>query len=224
MKKLANLENLETRLITRFKTLIFLAFLFAITFKTEAQEVQILPATTKQHSISVELDPAPFLLSGYSFSARYNNKRWPHWSIMASAFAADFPNNMLSDINRENGWKDVKFIFSKAIFIDYHFKSSGKGLFVGPSLFVYNIEAMNTVAGRTVSFKTAYPNFRIGYTWYPFRKLNLYLTPWLNMGKEFRTGKSDQFEGTAYQPEKFKYIPALHLGYCYSFGKQNPSK
>lgn len=219
MKKLANLKNLESRLITRFKTLFALAFVFAA-LEAQAQVGEILPATTKQHSISIELDPAPFILSGYSFSARYNNKQWPHWSIMASTFAADFPNNMVSGVNRENGWKDLKFVFSKALFVDYYLKSSGKGLFVGPSVFMYNNEAMNLNAGKKIAFKTVYPNLRVGYTWYPFRRLNLYATPWLNIGKEFRTSHSDQFEGTAYRTEKFKYIPALHLGYRYSFGKQ----
>jgi len=217
MKKLASLRKSGFIFMAGYKTLSIALTLFASAGIALAQTNEQLSVTNKQHSISVEVDPAPFILKGYSFSIRYNHQRLPNWSIMASAFAADFPNSMVSDVNRKNGWKELKFTCSKALFVDYHFKQSGKGLFVGPSVFFYNSTATNTNTQQTVSFTTVYPNLRIGYSWYPFRKLNLYATPWINIGKEFMTGNTNKFTGSPYQTDNFKYILALHIGYKYSF-------
>ncbi len=186
---------------------------------TQAQSGNLLTDSSATHSISLEADPAPFLLNGYSFSIRYSHQKLPHWSVMASAFAADFPNGMLSDINKQNGWSQLRFGCSKALFVDYHFRKNGKGFFAGPSLFTYNSSITNTLSGKTSAFKSVYPNLRIGYTWFPFKKLNLYAVPWLNMGKEFMVNTTDAAAGVAYQPDKFKYILALHIGYRYSFDK-----
>jgi len=215
MKKLVN----STMIYAHYKMLALAICLFTIAGITHAQTGTVSADTGRQHSISLEIDPAPFVLGGYSYSFRYSNKHLPHWSIMASVFAADFPDGMLSKTNRNNGWKDVRFSCSKALFVDYHFKANGKGLFVGPSVFTYNSQAGNTSTGKTSSFKTVYPNLRVGYTWFPFKKTNLYVVPWLNMGKEFMVNHTDAAAGPRYQADNFKYILALHIGYKYSFDK-----
>ena len=70
-------------------------------------------------SISLEMDPAPFLLKGYSFSLRYAPKRMSHWSVMASLFSSDFPDGMMTSENKEAGWQDAHFEPSQALFVDY---------------------------------------------------------------------------------------------------------
>ncbi len=219
MKKLAFVRTSKSSYVPNIRIWVIAASLFASASIAHAQTSETASTPGKQHSLSIEVDPAAFILKGYSFSIRYHNKRLPNWSIMASGFAADFPNSMMSEVNRKNGWGDLRFTCSNALFVDYHFKQTGKGLFVGPSVFTYNNKVTNMNTGQAVAFKTIYPNLRVGYTWYPFKNLDLYAAPWLNVGKEFMVGNTNKFAGTAFQLDKFKYILALHIGYKYSFDK-----
>ena len=164
-------------------------------------------------SLSVELDPAPFLLKGYSFSLRYANKALPHWSVMTSVYAADFPDRMMSTGNRDAGWSDLHFAASNALFVDYTLREDGRGLFVGPSVFFYDNRVAHAESGTALAFRSIYPNIRFGYTWFPFRKAGLYLAPWLNLGSEVALDPTQVSDGPAYTVAGFKYIAAVHLGY-----------
>lgn len=168
-------------------------------------------------SLSIELDPAPFLLNGYSFSLRYANKALPHWSVMASVYAADFPDRMLSGTNRDAGWSDLHFAPSQALFVDYSLRHDGRGFFFGPSVFLYDNRVTHEGSGTDLAFRSIYPNVRIGYTWFPFKKADLYVTPWLNLGSEIAMGPTQINDGPTYEVAGFKYIAAVHLGYRVSW-------
>ncbi len=174
-------------------------------------------ATTPSRTLSLELDPAPFLLNGYSFSLRYTAPGQPHWSVMASAFAAHFPDGMLTTANREAGWSDLEFHRSHALFVDYSFRTDGRGFYCGPSVFLYDNEVTHAPSGTTQRFKSIYPNVRLGYTWFPLKRAGLYLSPWVNVGSEMPLNEDPATEGPQYEVAGFKYVVALHVGYRYTF-------
>lgn len=164
-------------------------------------------------SLSLELDPMPFALGGYSFSVRYADRQLPHWSAMASVFSSDFPDGMLSAANKEAGWSTLHYRPSQALFVDYIFSGTGRGFFAGPSVFLYNNEVTHEPTGEVRSFTSIYPNVRLGYTWFPFKNAGLYLSPWVNLGRETMVGAQASSEAPEYRMGDIKYIAAIHLGY-----------
>lgn len=171
------------------------------------------PAGSLPGSISLEVDPMPFIFGGYSFSVRYARRHLPHWSAMGSVFSSDFPDGMLSTTNRDAGWGSFHFRASQALFVDYNFSGTGRGFFAGPSVFVYNNEVTYEPTGELHAFTSIYPNVRLGYTWFPFAKSGFYLSPWMNLGRETMIGAQGASEAPEYVLDDVKYIVAIHLGY-----------
>jgi len=167
----------------------------------------------KTHFISIELDPAPFILSGYSFSLKYSSKKIPKLAIMASVYSSKFPNSMMSNINSERGWIDLKLEVSYAIFTEYYFNNNRRGFYFGPSIFWYNKSVELKFVNERTEFTTLYPNIRAGFMWYPFKKIYLYLNPWFNIGSEINIDNNNRLNGVVFEPSKFYYIVAIHLGY-----------
>jgi len=182
---------------------LFLLFLSLGTFGQHQEVTQL----------ALEIDPAPYLLKGYSLSLKYSPKKTPKVAYMASVYQSDFPEGLMTDTNKNRGWKDMKLETSYAAFAEFYLNEEKKGIYFGPSIFWYNksveLEAINT----PTTFSTIYPNIRAGYIWYPFKKLDLYLNPWLNIGSEINLDKNNQLNGVEFEPNKFNYIVALHIGY-----------
>lgn len=170
--------------------------------------------------LSVELDPAPYILSGYSVSIKYSPKQTPRVAYMASIYQSDFPDGMMTKVNTEKGWTSMKLKTSYAAFTEFYINEERKGFYVGPSVFWYNKSAeLKSINSRT-EFSTIYPNARIGYIWYPFKKMNLYLNPWFNIGSEINVDQQNQLGGIEFEPNKLNYILALHIGYSFQIKKK----
>lgn len=196
------------------KTLTILSLIF-ISFGAIAQH-EANSAQSKSY-LAVELDPAPFILGGYSFSLKYNPAKLKNWTFMGSVYSSDLPENMISDKNLANGFRNLKIRTSFAAFADYFFKSSKTGLHAGPSVFYY-AKSVGSISGSQVSnFKSIYPNLRVGYMYKPFKKIGLYIDPWLNIGKECLIDGEASIEGNEFQLNSISYIIALHIGYQVSF-------
>jgi len=192
--------------IKMMKNLLIIAvILFSIS--TQAQD------TIRKNYISLELDPAPFILGGYSFSLKYSPKKMPKTAFMASVYGSDLPNYMMSKENKENGWTNAKLETSYALFVEFYLKKNRRGFYYGPSIFLYNKSAELSSVNETTKFRTLYPNLRAGYVWYPFKNIDLYLNPWLNIGSEINIDNNNSLKGIEYKPSKFYYIVALHIGY-----------
>ena len=79
--------------------------------------------STSKNYLSIELDPAPFILGGYSFSMKYSPSTLNHFTIIGSVYRSDFPDKMMQKSNFEKGFRDVKINTSYALFADYFFKN-----------------------------------------------------------------------------------------------------
>src|SRR6185503_19201679 len=80
------------------------------------------PGSSKNY-LSIEIDPAPFILGGYSFSLKYSPAKLNHVTVMGSVYCSAFPDKMMSKPNREKGFRNLKIKTSYAIFTDYFLKS-----------------------------------------------------------------------------------------------------
>jgi hypothetical protein len=170
-----------------------------------------------KHYLSLELDPAPFILKGYSYNLKFSHANAPRFAIMGSVFSSHFPDGMMKKENKDAGWNKMNIETSYAIFIDYFFKSIRSGFYVGPSMLWYNKSVGMQSTEKRISFQTIYPSARIGYVWYPFNKIGLYINPWLNMGSEINLDDKNSIEGKTFETNTLNYILALHIGYSVTF-------
>ncbi len=166
-----------------------------------------------KHQLSIELDPAPYILGGYSVSLKYSSANHPQIAYMASIYQSDFPDGMMVKSNKNKGWTDMKIKTSYASFVELYLNKERKGFYFGSSAFWYRKSVELETINRRTEFSSIYPNIRVGYVWYPFKKLNLYLNPWFNIGSEINLDKKNQLNGIEFEPNKFNYIVALHIGY-----------
>ena len=181
-----------------------------ITLQASAQNDSI--SNHSKNYVSIELDPAPFILGGYSFSLKYSPEKLKHLAFMASVYSSKFPNKMMSKSNYEKGFRNMKINTSYALFVDYFIKPDKSGFHVGPSVFFYSKSVAANFSAATANFKTIYPNIRAGYVYRPFKKIGFYINPWLNFGKEFVSGNNNSVGGKEFSTNT-SYVAAIHFGY-----------
>ncbi|MCA0366219.1 MAG: hypothetical protein LCH67_19435 [Bacteroidetes bacterium] len=166
--------------------------------------------------LSLEIDLAPFILKGYSFSLKYSPKKFRKLALMGSVFSSDFPDAMMRKSNQKKHFTNLKFGPSFAIFSEYYFKNIKTGFYAGPAIFLYNNSVSMLQKTEIAKFKTLYPNIRLGYLWYPSKKTGFYLNPWFNVGSEINLDNKNQIEDINFEPHRLNYVLALHLGYTFN--------
>ena len=132
---------------------IFSLFLSLITYGQNQEGIQL----------AIEIDPAPYLLNGYSLSLKYSPKQTPKVAYMASVYQSDFPEGLMMETNKNNGWKDMKIETSYAAFAEFYLNEKRKGFYFGPSVFWYNKSVELEAINSPTKFSTIYPNIRAGY-------------------------------------------------------------
>jgi hypothetical protein len=175
---------------------------------------------TGQNSVSknylaLELDPAPFILGGYSFSFKYSAAALPHFALTGSIYGSPMPDNMISRANRLSGFHHLTINCSYALFADYFIRDDRSGFYFGPSVFFYSKSV--SIGESRQHFKSTYPNLRAGYVYRPFKKCGFYLNPWLNVGRELQSTDSHNPGEAAFSLPAISYILALHIGYQVTF-------
>jgi hypothetical protein len=109
--------------------------LLATCFSSQAQTNPV--TQQKEGYLSMEIDPAPFILKGYSLSLKYSPRHLSHFAFTASVYSARFPDRMMLGNNYEKGFRDLRIETSFAGFADYFIHEHRKGLHIGPSVFLY---------------------------------------------------------------------------------------
>jgi hypothetical protein len=196
------------------KTINIILLIFA--FVNANAQTEPITGSSKNY-LSIELDPAPFILGGYSFSLKYSPAKLNHVTFMGSIYSSEFPDNMMSKTNYENGFRNLKINTSYAFFADYFLKPNRSGFHFGPSIFLYDKTIESNTSTDITNFKSIYPNIRIGYVYKPFKNNGLYLNPWFNFGKEFVIDGDNSIEGQEFSANKVTYVMAIHLGYQITF-------
>jgi hypothetical protein len=167
--------------------------------------------------LSIEIDPAPCILKGYSISLKYSPRAASHLTFMGSVYGSRFPDKMMSKGNYDKGMRNLKIETSYALFADYFLNSKRTGLHFGPSVFLYNKSVGLDNYQERCDFTSVYPNLRIGYVYKPFESLGFYINPWFNMGKEVMLGNGNSIRGIEYSMSNLSYVLAIHIGYQVTF-------
>lgn len=165
--------------------------------------------------LALELDPAPFILKGYSVSIKFSAKQTSHFTGMCSVYGSNFPDGMMDKRNYNLGFRNMRIKTSGAFFLDYFLNNRRTGLHAGPSVFYYSRNVQKIDKERDINFNTVYPNLRIGYVWKFSRRCGFYVNPWLNVGREFYSGKHNNGFESGFLLNNMSYIVALHLGYMW---------
>lgn len=189
--------------------------LLLTTLLNASSQTDSLPLS-KKNILSLEVDPAPFILGGYSISLRYIPKKTGRMSFMFSSYGSSFPDAMMDKTNYNKGFRNLKIKPSTAFFLDYFLNNKQKGWHLGPSIFAYSktVELKNYPGN--ISFYSLYPNLRLGYL-FKISNSGFYINPWLNVGKEIFISGEKATNEMEYSLNAYSYIVALHLGYRISF-------
>lgn len=171
----------------------------------------------KNNYLSLEVDPAPFLLNGYSFTLVYSNEKIPHLAFTGSVYSSKFPDAMMNEVNADQGFRDMRYETSYAFMPEWFLNTNKRGFYFGPAVLLYNKSVSIEDIDDRIYFSTIFPNLRAGYLWYPFKSINLYLNPWFNLGSEINIGNDNIVYDKKFEPNKFHYIMAIHIGYSIDF-------
>lgn len=166
--------------------------------------------------VSVETDPATFVLHGYAAHIRIKPPKSKHWVIGAGAYALDLPSLMV-DMNKKNkqmGW-NVRIRSAFGLFGEYYLKTAGKKWFLGLQTSVQNYKITNDlIAGQEIRHSNFLLMPSVGYTWQPFR-VPFYVKPWAGLGYTAKITGDNSIGGKSYHISSFMAFATLHLGYTF---------
>jgi len=194
----------------KIKTLaITMTLLYCLLFSSFAQ------TDNEGTKISVEIDPATFVFSGYSLHLRIQPKGYDHLLLGIGTYAMDMPS-VFVDFNKNNkglGW-DVRLNHGYSFFIEHHFSKTNEKWFVGGQAGIqdYTIEKDNTDGSK--KFKSALLMAYSGYTFRPFN-FNLYIKPWAGIGYSSKISGSNILNGNEYDISPITMFATLHVGYTF---------
>ncbi|MEO0733104.1 MAG: hypothetical protein AAFZ52_09735 [Bacteroidota bacterium] len=175
----------------------------------------LLPAQTEVASggWSVETDPFSTAFGAKTLSVTIEPRRPEHWSLFLNVVSADFPGWMDDFLNPKNKGKafDPRIRLGGGFGVDYFFRPERTGTYVG----LLNLFFQNELRGSDNSVRLLTHNMipRVGYRWYPFTKLRLYLNPFVGLRYEHAFGKRWSLAEEAFTPAGLQPFGTMHIGY-----------
>lgn len=162
-------------------------------------------------TVQLEVDPAPFALSGYAVHARMALPDSP-WTIGAGSYSMELPDMMvaMAPDNRDEGWS-ARIKPSVGVFVDRYKEVAADGRHLGVQVAVHRWEVGRD--GETDDLTSILVMPRIGYVWTPFDDLGLYLDPWFGAGGTVPISDAAVASGETYQHFPVMVFGAVHVGW-----------
>ncbi len=188
--------------------MIFRLIICALLYLTSLQ----LYADDKSVIYSVEVDPAPYLLSGYAVHFRMTPAS-SNWRYGIGAYALEFPDTLvnLNSQNKDRGW-NVELDNAVGLFAEYLFNKGGDTWLAGMQLARHNFRITNDNTGAAAS---RFDNILLmpygGYSWNI--SAHTYLTAWFGVGYTDKTGGDNRINNLVYDINPIVPYGAMHLGY-----------
>ncbi len=184
----------------------FILFLFAgISVQSSGQK--------NQSWLAVETDPMTTVFGAKTLSVVIEPERIKHWSLFLNGVSADFPNWVNDLLNPHNKDKkfDSKIALGGGFAVDYFMKPERKGYYIG----LINLFFNNQVTGDNETKEVMSHNIipRVGYRWYPFKKTDLYLNPFLGIRYEYLVKEQIIVGGEEFKAAGFGPFGTMHVGY-----------
>lgn len=166
--------------------------------------------------LSVEIDPATFLLSGYSFHLRYQPMFSEKFLIGAGSYGLDLPDIFvnLNEQNRDQGW-NVRIKSAYSIFAELYFKQANQGWFVGEQIGFqnYKISNANELNGSSRFNNILFMTY-LGYSWHPY-KGSFYIKPWAGLGLTDKVDGINKIGSLQYDISPVFLFLTFHVGYTF---------
>ena len=167
-------------------------------------------AQHKSHQIDLEIDPATFVLNGYSIHVRYSAPQWDHLSIGLGGYAMDMPDVLVNfnPKNQRKNW-DVRLNKGLGVFAEYHVNKINDGFFIGSQFGwqAYKIEKNQFHE----SYNTLLVMAHGGYVLPMFDRF--YLKPWAGIGYVSKLSGQTIVDDTTYSVAPITGFATLHIGY-----------
>lgn len=163
--------------------------------------------------LGVETDPMTTVFGARTLSILVEPQKTPHWSLFLNVVYADFPTWLDDLTNPKNEGKgfDTRILLGGGAALDYFLKEERVGTYFGMIHLFFENEVIKDNERQEVLTHNIIP--RIGYRWYPFRRVNFYLNPFLGLRLEHDFGKGMQVSGKAYEAAGLQPFGTMHVGY-----------
>lgn len=178
-------------------------------------------ADERASPVSAEIDPATFLLRGYSAHVRLAPRSWPRWTVGVGVYALDLPAAMVDLVpaNRAEDWQ-VRLRLGYGLFVDrLLWRRAGgqpdEGVLAGVQIAAQHFRVRNDRLGPESAKMVNWLLMpRIGYLLRPFAA-RFYLLGWLGLGGTGRISGDARVGADSYQVFPVIAFAAVHLGWSF---------
>ena len=172
-----------------------------------------LSAQDNRGQFAVEFDPITTSLGARNLLLYYEPNALEHWTFSGIVFAADFPDwvdDLMSYRNRDKNFES-KIAPSLGAGTDYFFNRNKEGAHLGVILFLWNYEVSRNAQKAEFSNLEILP--RVGYRYFPFSGVDLFLDAFAGLQFEIRAGGNNSLDGEEVEPTPILPFMTVHLGY-----------
>lgn len=158
----------------------------------------------QQKSVDLQLDPIIFFIGGAGGEVGYSKDNHRIYATAVSYEAPDF----LKEDERFDENRDLIL----GIGYQYFLKEHLDGLYVGVNLLNTWATFSNPATGNSLESTTLRTSLRVGYHFYPFPKLDLFINPWI--GPNLNLNAEDfEIDALAIERAIFNFTGTIHIGY-----------
>lgn len=164
--------------------------------------------------LSVEIDPATFVFSGYAAHFKYHFAE--SWELGVGTYAMTFPHILGGlAISPNPSTTTLKISSAYGLFLDRYLFEKNEGLFIGFQLATHNYELSDSGnAGVTTNYKATLFMPRLGYK-YQFKNSGIYLLPWVGVGSLTPSESNPTVGLQNYKVNSVLPFATLHFGYSF---------
>lgn len=170
-------------------------------------------ARAERPVLRVDVEPAAYVLRGYSVHLRAVTPWQPRLVAGIGAYGFDMPRMMvdLASDNRDEPW-DVRLTAGGNVFADYFLGAHpDHGWLAGAQLGVQRYRLR--LAGDEGAVTTLLVMARVGYEWHPWARRGFYLFPWLGAALGPELGGDTAVGGEDYALPPIVPYGAVELGW-----------
>ncbi len=163
------------------------------------------PEPARFPRISVQVDPIPFALRGYSLWVGIAAA--PHWHVTVGSFGGDA-------LGESDGWK-ARIRFAPDILVSYFLREDNRGFYAAAGLGVLLWSLTRTEpGGATAQMDQVVLTPMVGYRWFPSSRLGLFVEPFASIALPLFRSEVSSVEGLTYrQPFTDLLLPGVFLGW-----------
>ena len=166
--------------------------------------------------LSLEIDPATFILRGYSFHIRYQPMFSERFLIGVGTYAFDMPQLLINinGINKDEGWR-VKVRNAYSLYGELFFVEANHGWFIGEQVGFQRFRVSNNnEAAGPAKFNCLVLMTYLGYSWHPY-KGSFYIKPWVGLAYTGRVDGTNTVGSMRYDVSPLAPYFTFHAGYTF---------